>query len=257
MNFRPCIDIHNGAVKQIVGGSISDKNNKVSENFVSSKNADYYANLYKNDNLKGGHIIILNQVGSDYYKKSLLQAELALSVYKNGLQIGGGINDTNASYFIQKGASHVITTSFAFKNGEINFNNINKLVSEVGKKHIVLDLSCRIKDGKYFVVTDRWQKFTDAVLDQKLLDELSTYCDEFLVHAVDVEGKSSGIDEDIISILSKHQKNKIVYAGGVSSFEDINLLNSLSSGKIDITIGTALDLFGGHLEYRKIVDMLK
>lgn len=257
MNFRPCIDIHNGKVKQIVGSSLVDTNNFASENFVSQKNADYYANLYKKDNLRGGHIIILNSSSSEYFESSQKQAILALQSYPNGLQIGGGITDKNAQFYIEKGASHVIVTSFVMSGGIINFKNLDKLISEIGKEKLVLDLSCRKKDGEYFIVTDRWQKFTDVKLNEKTLNELSSYCDEFLIHAVDVEGTGLGLDKELISVLSKCKNIPITYAGGISSFEDIETIRTIGNNKIDFTIGSALDIFGGNLSYEKIVDNCK
>ena len=178
MKFRPCIDIHNGNVKQIVGGSLSDKNNYAVDNFVSEYDSAYYGKLYKSYGLTGGHIIILNPVGSEFYNADLEQAYSALSAFEGGLQIGGGINDENAAQFLEKGASHVIVTSFVFKNGVVNFDNLNRLVKSVGKSRLVLDLSCRKRDGKYYVVTDRWQKFTDIEMNSQTLEMFSEYCDE-------------------------------------------------------------------------------
>lgn len=254
MKLKPCIDIHNGYVKQIVGGSLSDKNDFAKDNFVSDKNAEYYSKLYKSYNLKGGHIILLNPNSSPYYEADLKQAENALSAYPQGMQIGGGINDENAEFFLKKGASHVIVTSFVFKNGKLNYDNLNKIIKVIGKEKLVLDLSCRKKDDKYYIVTDRWQNFTDIVLNAKTLNELSAYCDEFLVHAVDVEGKSSGIENQLVGILSEHTKIPITYAGGVSSFDDLKKLKAVGKDRIDVTIGSSLDLFGGNLEYKKVVE---
>lgn len=254
MRFRPCIDIHNGSVKQIVGGSLSDKNNSAKENFISEKNADYYASLYKKDNLIGGHIILLNPVSSEYYQADVNQALLALKAYPFGMQIGGGITDMNAKFFLDNGASHVIVTSFVFKDGVLNFDNLKSLVKCIGKEHLVLDLSCRKKGSDYYIVTDRWQTFTDIELNKSTLEELSQYCDEFLVHAVDVEGKSAGIDEHILKILSECDSVPITYAGGVSDMSDLEKLRKLGDNKIDVTIGSALDLYGGKMQYEKVVE---
>lgn len=215
MNFRPCIDIHNGQVKQIVGGSLIDMGDYAKENFVSDKDGGYYATLYKNAGLKGGHIILLNPKDSRYYEDDVLQAKKALAAYNNGLMIGGGINNENACEFLKAGASHVIVTSYVFKNGEILFNNLERIKRETGKEHLVLDLSCRKKDGDYYIVTDRWQKFTNVKITGKLMKELSSYCDEYLIHAVDVEGQAHGIESGLVRILDEYNTIPVTYAGGV------------------------------------------
>ena len=252
MKFRPCIDIHNGKVKQLVGGSLKDEGNKAKENFVSEKEADYFATLYKNDGLKGGHIIMLNAADSEFFKASKEQALKALKAYSKGMQIGGGVNDKNAKCYIDAGASHVIVTSFVFKDGKINYENLSKLVEVVGKKHVVLDLSCRKKDGNYYIVTDRWQKFTDEKVSVELLEKLSDYCDEFLVHGVDVEGKGGGMEEELVKILAGYNKVPITYAGGIATMEQIKNFEKISEGRLDFTIGSAIDLFGGKLSYKEI-----
>lgn len=252
MKFRPCIDIHNGQVKQIVGGTLCDKNNYARENFVSRQDGSYYGRLYKSYGLAGGHIILLNPSGSEYYKADCEQAFGALKEFEGGLQIGGGITDQNAGGFLDKGASHVIVTSFVFKDGVINFDNLNRLVKAVGKSKLVLDLSCRRKGDDYYIVTDRWQKYTNTILDEKSIDMLSGYCSEFLVHAVDAEGKAGGIEKDVAALLSKACEIPVTYAGGISSFEDIELLNTIGSGRIDFTVGSALDIFGGKLKFEEV-----
>ncbi len=254
MKFRPCIDIHNGKVKQIVGGSLLDQNNEAKENFVSEQDAAFYAELYKNDNLKGGHIILLNPSGTDYYELDCIEAQKALKVYPNGLQIGGGITDKNASFFLDQGASHVIVTSYVFKDGEIHYDNLTKLVRVIGKDKLVLDLSCRKKDHDYYIVTDRWQKFTDVRITKDTLDELSKFCDEFLIHAVDVEGKSAGIEKELALFLGCWEGIPITYAGGVGSFEDLTYLKELGKNRLDVTIGSALDLFGGTMKYSEVIN---
>lgn len=257
MNFRPCIDIHNGQVKQIVGGSLIDMGDYAKENFVSDKDGGYYATLYKNAGLKGGHIILLNPKDSRYYEDDVLQAKKALAAYNNGLMIGGGINNENACEFLKAGASHVIVTSYVFKNGEILFDNLERIKSETGKEHLVLDLSCRKKDGDYYIVTDRWQKFTNVKITGKLMKELSSYCDEYLIHAVDVEGQAHGIESGLVRILDEYNTIPVTYAGGVGSYEDLTLLKELGHNKIDVTIGSALDLFGGKLEFKKVLDICR
>ena len=253
MRFRPCIDIHNAKVKQIIGGSLVDKGDFAEDNFVSEKNGDYYAALYRDAGLTGGHIILLNPAGSPYYEEDVRQACLALAAYPGGLQIGGGMNDENAAFFLDKGASHVIVTSFVFKDGKINYDNLKKMVKVTGRERLVLDLSCRRKDGAYYIVTDRWQKFTDVKLTEAVLEELSGYCDEFLIHAVDVEGKSNGIEEDIAALLGRWDGIPVTYAGGVGSMEDMRRLKELGRGRVDVTIGSALDLFGGPLRFEDVL----
>lgn len=253
MEFRPCIDIHNGRVKQIVGGSLKDKGNQAEENFVSQMDGAFYANMYKKAGIRGGHIILLNPVTSEYYEATRAQALLALHSYPGGLQLGGGITADNAARFIEAGASHVIVTSYVFNNGRIDYNNLEKLVDAVGKSHLVLDLSCRKKDDSYYIVTDRWQKFTDEVITEELLDELSQYCDEFLIHAVDVEGKAGGIEKELVSLLGNWGKIPLTYAGGVHSFEDLRLIKELGRNRVNVTIGSALDLFGGSMKFEDVI----
>lgn len=257
MKFRPCIDIHNGQVKQIVGGSLCDEGDRADENFVSRQNGDFFAKLYKNNGLKGGHIILLNPQSSDYYEADVRQAELALKEYPGGLQIGGGINADNAGRFIGMGASHVIATSYVFRDGEINYDNLRSLVNAVGREHLVLDLSCRKRDGEYYIVTDRWQKYTNVKIDNEILDTLSEYCDEYLVHAVDVEGKASGIEKGVADMLGRWGKIPMTYAGGVASFDDLRALRDLGRDRIDVTIGSALDIFGGHMRFEDIINFME
>lgn len=252
MKFRPCIDIHNGKVKQIVGGSLKDAGDTASENFVSEKDAAWYARFYQKDGIRGGHVILLNGADSPYYEETKKQAKQALAAYPGGLQIGGGIRDTNAKEYLDAGASHVIVTSFVFKDGRFHPENLEKMVKAVGREHLVLDVSCRKKDGNYYIVTDRWQKFTEVVLTPSILDELSGSCAEFLVHAVDVEGKASGIEEELAAMLGDWHKIPVTYAGGVGSYEDLEKLERLGKGYVDVTVGSALDLFGGTLSYEKI-----
>ena len=253
MEFRPCIDIHNGKVKQIVGGSLKDAGNFAEENFVSEQDAAFYAELYKKQGLCGGHIILLNAKDSEYYEATKAQAIKALKAYPQGMQIGGGITPDNAKEFLFAGASHVIVTSYVFSGGVIQMDRLKKLRDAVGKEHLVLDVSCRKKDGKYYVVTDRWQKFTEEIMCEALLEELSGFCDEFLIHAVDVEGKADGIEEELVQLLGDWGKIPITYAGGVGSFKDLEKLKKLGKNKLNVTIGSALDLFGGPMAYDKVL----
>lgn len=257
MEFRPCIDIHNGKIKQIVGGSLKDEGNQAQENFVAEQDGAYFAEFYKKDGIRGGHIILLNPAGSEYYEATKAQALSALHAYPGGMQIGGGINAENAAYFIKEGASHVIVTSYVFKNGRVNYENLTRLVEAVGKEHVVLDVSCRKKDGDYYIVTDRWQKFTDEKVTPELLDKLSGYADEFLVHAVDVEGKASGIEIPLAKLLGDWGKIPITYAGGVGSFEHLKQLREYGSNRLNVTIGSALDLFGGSMAYGEVLAFLR
>lgn len=254
MRFRPCIDIHNGKVKQIVGGSLTDQNDYARENYVSEKTAAWYANLYRQDGLTGGHIILLNGMDSPYYEATRAQAMEALGAWRGGLQLGGGVTPENAADFLDAGASQVIVTSYVFRDGQMRLDRLQKLVEAVGREHLVLDLSCRRRDGRYYIVTNRWQCFTEAEVTLRLLDELSASCSEFLIHAVDVEGKASGIETDLAAMLGAWEGDTpITYAGGVGSMEDVETLRRLGRGRLDVTIGSALDLFGGCIPYRDVV----
>ena len=255
MRFRPCIDIHNGRVKQIVGGSLTDAGDRAKENFVSEMDAAWYADLYRSHGLTGGHVILLNAKDSPYYEQTKAQAVSALREWPGGLMIGGGISADNAGEFLDAGASHVIVTSWVFRDGHIRYDRIRTLRETVGKEHLVLDLSCRKRDGKYFVVTDRWQKFTEEEVTADLLSRLQESCDEFLIHAVDVEGKAKGIEEALVELLADACGIPATYAGGVGSYEDVRKLRDLGKGKVDVTIGSALDLFGGQLEFRKVQEL--
>lgn len=256
MKFRPCIDIHNGSVKQIVGGSLRDAGDLAQDNFVSGQDAEFFADMYKKSGLTGGHIIILNPADSEYYQSDLIQAQMALNAYPGGMQIGGGINALNGPKFIDMGASHVIVTSFVFKDGEISYDNLHAMKEAVGKEHLVLDLSCRCRDGRYYIVTDRWQNFTNVLVNSETLDMLSEYCDEYLIHAVDVEGKVSGIEHRVAGILGDWARIPMTYAGGVSSFEDLRQLKELGRDRIDVTIGSALDIFGGNMKYQEVLEFI-
>lgn len=250
MRFRPCIDIHNGKVKQIVGGSLTDEGDRAETNFASGLDAAYYARMYKQDGLKGGHIILLNSKDSPYYAADRDQALSALKAYPGGMQIGGGITADNAEEYLDAGASHVIVTSYVFQDGMFRKENLEKLKAAVGKEHIVLDLSCRKCDGNYYIVTNRWQTFTKVRLGVSTLEQLAGECDEFLIHGVDVEGKASGVEEDLVRLLAEWNGTRMTYAGGIGSKEDLENFYKLTGGKLDFTIGSALDLFGGTISYR-------
>lgn len=257
MEFRPCIDIHNGKIKQIVGGSLRDEKNQAAENFVSDQDGAFFAEFYKKDGLKGGHIILLNPAGSEYYEADRRQAALALSAYPGGLMLGGGVNAENAKGFLDQGASHVIVTSYVFKDGRLNEKNLERMVKAVGKKRLALDLSCRARDGAYYIVTDRWQKFTDLRLDIRTLEELSGCCDEFLIHAADVEGKRGGVEKPLLRMLGEFRGIPVTYAGGVGSFADLEEVKRLGQNRVNVTVGSALDLFGGNMSYRQVLRMVR
>ncbi|MDE6926264.1 MAG: phosphoribosylformimino-5-aminoimidazole carboxamide ribotide isomerase [Acetatifactor sp.] len=257
MEFRPCIDIHNGKVKQIVGGSLRDEGDQAEENFVARQDAAYFAEIYRRSGLKGGHIILLNARGSEYYEASRRQAFAALEAYPGGLQIGGGITVDNAEEYLRAGASHVIVTSHVFQNGRIHYDKLEKIMAAVGKEHLVLDVSCKMTEDGYRVVTDRWQKLTEEKVNMELLDRLSGYCDEFLIHAVDVEGKAQGIERNLAAMLGQWGKKPVTYAGGVHSYEDLRQLRESGKDCLNVTIGSALDLFGGSLKWEKVLEICR
>lgn len=258
MQFRPCIDIHNGKVKQIVGGSLADAGNQAEENFSSEQGGAYYAELYRRDGWRGGHVIMLNPPGTPYYEATRKQALLALAAYPGGMQIGGGITQENARDYLEAGASHVIVTSYIFRGGEILWDRLQNLAGTVGTGQVVLDVSCRRKeDGRYYIVTDRWQTFTQVEVNRQTLERLGKYCDEFLVHGVDVEGKSSGVEEDLVRMLASYEGRPVTYAGGIGSLQDLKQFRELSGGKLDFTIGSALDLFGGSISYEGLKEICR
>ncbi|MBU2863414.1 phosphoribosylformimino-5-aminoimidazole carboxamide ribotide isomerase [Reinekea forsetii] len=234
--FRPCIDLHQGQVKQIVGGSLNDEGAQT--NFISQYDAAYYAGLYKEHQLTGGHVIALGQ-GNDE------QAKKALAVWPQGLQFGGGVTVENASHYIEAGASHVIVTSALFEGGEFSFSKLEAIKAEVGADKLVLDLSCRKTESGWHIATNRWQTITSLAVNDDTLAELSKHCAEFLVHAADVEGLQGGIDEALVTLLGAHATIPVTYAGGARSFADLERVHHLSNGKVDLTIGSALDIFGG------------
>ena len=261
MRFRPCIDIHNGKVKQIVGGSLKDAGDLAQENYVSSHRADWFARKYAQDGLHGGHVILLNPSSSEYYESTKEQALLALRSAPGMLQAGGGINPENAQIFLDSGASHVIVTSYVFRNGDLDEQALDEMVRAAGPEHLVLDLSCRMDEhGEYRIVTDRWQKMTRMIFSAALLLQLSENCDEFLVHAVDAEGKQKGPQKKVLQILAEyaaHGNRPVTYAGGIASPEDIEIIRCDGMEKVDFTVGSALDLFGGNLPYEHLARKFK
>ena len=246
MQFRPCIDLHAGKVKQIVGSTLTAKEQDVVENFVSEHPSSYYAELFKRDALTGGHVIMLGKGNEEAAKE-------ALAAYPGGLQLGGGITAENASQFIEYGASHVIVTSYIFHNGTFDLKRLEQLVATVGKDKIVIDLSCRKKDEKWYVMTDRWTTWSDFQVNAQSIQMLEKYCAEFLIHAVDVEGKKGGMELDLIKDLATWTSIPTTYAGGVRGMEDLQLFESMTNGRLHITIGSALSIFGGSLLYDDVV----
>ena len=236
--FRPCIDLHEGKVKQIVGGTLGDEPARLRTNFVSDRPAAWYATLYQSDGLKGGHVIMLGAANDS-------EARAALQAYPGGLQIGGGVNLDNARLWLDAGASHVIVTSWVFRAGQVDWDRPAQLVSAIGRQRLVLDLSCRLRGKEYFVVTDRWQKFTEVAVNAGNLVRLAGSCDEFLVHAVDVEGQCRGIDEELVARLARWSPIPTTYAGGAKSLADLEAVTQTGQGRVDLTIGSALDIFGG------------
>lgn len=248
MRFRPCIDLHQGKVKQIVGSSLSDQDgSRTITNFASSKPPSWFAEQYKRDGLTGGHVIRLGPNNDD-------AAVDALTAWNGGMQLGGGITADNAEFWLDKGASDVIVTSYIFSDGLVHEDRLRRLVKKIGKDKLVLDLSCRLKNGKYWVVTDRWQQFTNIVVDDDSLDYFARYCHEFLIHAVDVEGMCNGIETQLVGLLGNWGKIPITYAGGISSQSDIDLIKQKGRDKLDFTVGSALDIFGGtNLKYKEML----
>jgi phosphoribosylformimino-5-aminoimidazole carboxamide ribotide isomerase len=246
--FRPCIDLHEGKVKQIVGGTLSDDPAKLRTNFVSEKPAAWYAELYKRDGLNGGHVIMLGP-GNE------TAAREALAAFPDGMHVGGGINLDNAQSWLDAGASHVIVTSWLFRDGKVDLDRVRALAAAIGKQRLVLDLSCRRRDDEYWVVTDRWQNFTEFRIDRAGLETLAAHCDEFLVHAADVEGLCRGVDLELVGKLVQWSSIPTTYAGGARSLSDLEEVTRVGKEKIDLTIGSALDIFGGTgVRYADVVE---
>lgn len=239
MKFRPCIDLHNGRVKQIVGSTLADdRQSELRVNFSSEQPSSFYANMYKEDGLTGGHVIMLGP-GNE------ATASEALRAFPGGLQIGGGITPGNARFWLDQGASEVIVTSYVFRDGEVHEDRLREMVRAAGADRLVLDLSCRRKGKHYYVVTDRWQKFTNVAISRQTLEYFASSCKEFLIHAVDVEGKCAGIEAELAALLGEWAPLPTTYAGGVRSLDDLYRLKELGCNRLDATIGSALDIFGG------------
>ncbi|PVH24623.1 phosphoribosylformimino-5-aminoimidazole carboxamide ribotide isomerase [Sphingobacterium corticibacter] len=247
MNFRPCIDVFKAKVVQLIGTSLFGGDERtIIKHFESEYSPAYYAKLFKEDDLKGGHILSLGSGNNDVVIE-------ALSAFSGGMKYGGGVTAENAHVYLDAGATHVIVNSYVFNNGEINYSNLDSLVKSIGKDKLVLDMSCRKRNGEYYIVTNLWEKFTNVRINKQSLLEISGYCDEIIVHGVDSEGRKQGLESDLVKILAEHTPIKTVYAGGISSISDLNLIKELGNEKIDPCIGTALSIYGGNLPYQDVV----
>ncbi len=245
--FRPCIDLHQGQVKQIVGGTLTDGGAGPRENFVAREPAEWFADLYRRDGLAGGHVIQLGP-GNE------AAARAALGAYPKGLQLGGGVTPDNARGWLDAGASQIIVTSFLFDGAKFSEERLERLLAVVTPEELVIDLSCRRVADEWFVATNRWQTITDVRVDADLLSRLSGRCSEFLIHAADVEGLCRGIDEELVGLLGRDSPIACVYAGGARDITDLARVAELSGGRVHLTYGSALDVFGGSLvRYRDCV----
>jgi phosphoribosylformimino-5-aminoimidazole carboxamide ribotide isomerase len=245
--FRPCIDLHEGRVKQIVGGSLTGRPGDLRTHFVSERPSRWFADLYRRDGLRGGHVIMLGRGNAAAAREAVL-------AYPDGLQVGGGIRLDNATGWLEAGASHVIVTSWIFPDGQLDWERLELLAGAIGRKRLVLDLSCRKKGADYFVVTNHWQKFTDLKIGPEVLGRLGEWCDEFLVHAADVEGLCRGIDLELVEKLGRWSSRPATYAGGANSLKDLEEVARAGNGRINLTMGSALDIFGGSLvRYNDVV----
>ena len=262
MRIRPCIDIHDGRVKQIVGASLRDGGDgrrgadgaSVSgpvENFISDSGAAHYARIYRERALPGGHVILLNGRGTKEWEADAEEACEALAAFPGGMQLGGGIGPDTAERFLSAGASHVIVTSYVFRDGQLDMRRLGEMKEAVRPERLVLDLSCRrTPDGAYRIVTDRWQRLTMLDVTEETLDALSAHCAEFLIHAADAEGRRQGIEQPLVEVLGRFAGATgfpLTYAGGVHALDDLDRIAAASRGRIDVTVGSALDLFGGSL----------
>lgn len=245
MRFRPCIDLKGGKVVQIVGGTLSYDGARAESNYVSDADPCDFARRYRKFELSGGHVISLGPGNRE-------AARDALQAYPGGMHFGGGVTLENAREFLDEGASHVIVTSYVFREGVVDYQRLRSLSKLVGPQRLVLDLSCRFRDQAYWVVTDKWTQFTELEVSAPTLEQLSKYCDEFLVHGVDVEGRMNGIEEPLVALLGEHSPIPVTYAGGAKRLEDLDLVDELGMGRVDLTIGSALDIFGGTVPFSDV-----
>ncbi|MFC7335880.1 phosphoribosylformimino-5-aminoimidazole carboxamide ribotide isomerase [Haloferula chungangensis] len=247
--FRPCIDLHSGKVKQIVGGTLRDDGPGPKENFVAEQGSAWFAEKFKNDGLEGGHVIKLGPGNEE-------AARAALTAWPGGLQIGGGIDLSNAAGWLEWGARQIIVTSWLFEDGlRFSQDRVKQLAEKIGADKLVIDLSCRRTAEGWIVATNRWQTMTDLTLSAETLERLAPHCAEFLIHAADVEGLCGGIDRELVEMLGAWAGRPVTYAGGAASMDDVRLVDELSGGRVDVTVGSALDLFGGcGVRYDEIVE---
>jgi len=243
MRFRPCIDLHGGLVKQIVGSTLRD-GQRPTTNFSTEASPAHFAGMFRDDGLPGGHVIMLGP-GNEQAARD------ALGAFPGGLQLGGGISPNNASAWLECGASAVIATSYLFEGAVFSWERLAELESVVGRDHLVVDLSCAPVGDRYVVMADRWQTRTDLEVDDASLEALASHCCEFLIHAVAVEGKQTGPDSKLVSRLASSPL-PTTYAGGIRSLDDVERIGELAGGRLDFTVGSALDLFGGSLRYRDL-----
>ena len=237
--FRPCIDLHAGKVKQIVGGTLRDNGSGPEENFVSDRPPSWFAQRYSGDNLRSGHVIQLG-AGNDKAARD------ALAAWPGGMQLGGGVNIRNAVEWLEAGASHVIVTSWLFNDeAQLSEDRLQELSREVGRERLVVDLSCRRTESGWRVAMNRWQTMTNIDITTATLETLAEWCSEYLIHAADVEGLCRGIDAGLVGLLGSWAGIPMTYAGGVASMKDVQLISEQSEGKVDFTVGSALDIFGG------------
>ena len=243
--FRPCIDLHEGQVKQIVGGTLTDEG--AVENFVAKEGPAHFAGLFSEDQCTGGHLIQLGPGNAE-------AAQEALATWRGGMQLGGGVTLANASKWLEAGASAVIVTSYLFKDEQFSFARLRELAAEIGPENLVVDLSCRRVQAGWQVAMNRWQTLTDLAVNHAVLDDLAEHCGEFLIHAADVEGKCGGVDEDLVERLGGWIGRPMTYAGGVGTMADLEIVNERSNGNVDVTVGSALDIFGGKgITYRELI----
>lgn len=257
-----CIDIHDGQVKQIVGSTLTTNDQTLSTNYVSPHSPTYYAELYRKNGVLGTHVIKLGSTETNDRA-----AEEALAAWPGKLQVGGGVNLGNCKEWIEKGADKVIVTSWLFPEGQLSWDRLKQISDMVGKERLVVDVSCkRVIDEnegrvEWVVAMNKWQTLTTTVLSQQLFTELREYCTEFLVHAADVEGLCQGIDEELVAQLGEWCRGwddiSVVYAGGARSFQDLELVEKLSHGKVDLTYGSSLDIFGGSVKFQDLVEWNK